>query len=315
MAECRWIGGDGGGTTDPTIGANWSTAAVPADGDSIVFPATTAYSCLGYDATVGGTRQFIGFEIEDGYDGTIGTVGLTAGVNGPFAVDLKDDAAYYDARIAARGACNLSISNYQSLIITRAPSASAGEFGVNIVGIHDSAASDRGRIVIDCSSDTDSVGLGGYAGEDIEFNTLSVSRGAVTIGSSATLHDDATAISAEITGGIVVCKATLGVVTLEQNAGVFTFEDGPLTTGNIWGGTLYYNSDGTCTTMNVRGTVDCRGDTRAKTWTNTVVYQGGAIQDPNKDVTFTNGIDITGATLADVTLNLGTHWTLSRSVI
>jgi hypothetical protein len=71
------------------------------------------------------------------------------------------------------------------------------------------------------------------------------------------------------------------------------------------------------TTWNVSdgGTLDYSRDMRSRTVTNANVYAGGAVLDPHKTVTFTNGVDLVRCGLADVTLDVGTHLTLTPSAI
>jgi hypothetical protein len=85
----------------------------------------------------------------------------------------------------------------------------------------------------------------------------------------------------------------------------------------IDGGTCYYRSTGTLTDVRVGGggTLDFTRDNRGRTVTNCELHARGTIRDPFKTVAWTGGVDLTRASLAEVTLDLGTHLTLTPSAI
>ena len=83
-------------------------------------------------------------------------------------------------------------------------------------------------------------------------------------------------------------------------------------------GSVIYRSSGTLTTYTGAGTLDLSFDTRAKTITNCTIYSGATLNANTGaplSVTFTNGIDLAGCGLADVTLDVGPHVTLTPSAI
>jgi len=93
--------------------------------------------------------------------------------------------------------------------------------------------------------------------------------------------------------------------------------DGAVTTMNIDGGTVYYESTGTLTTGNVGGggVLDFRRNMGARTVTNCSLYENGSLFDPQKTVAWSNGIDITRASIPEVTIDIGSHFTLTPSTI
>lgn len=105
-----------------------------------------------------------------------------------------------------------------------------------------------------------------------------------------------------------------GVTTLTMEDGVTTFYFGSITTVNGRQGTLNYQSNGTITTLLVGSDfiVDFSQDPRAKTVTNTTVYSKSTLKDPLKVVTFTNPITVSGCGLSEISLNIGTDFTIAR---
>ena len=309
MAINKWVGGDVGGTTDPTIGANWSTAAIPADGETIVFPATAGYACDGGDLTNGGAIQFVGFIIEEGYAYQIGSLAAY------LQIDLLDAAAYYDVEIAATTSqVFLDVDNYHRIVVTRSTAQSTGQYGVNLIGLHDADdTAGRGTIYVACENGASTVGIGANTGEDMEVNKIVVTGGTCTVGDLVTEHDDAAAPDVEVTNGTLRCYCPVG--TYDVLGGLVYHEDGLVTTLNADGGIVYYKSDGTATTVNIQGKVDCTLDLRGRTWTNCNIYRGGSLLDPYKTLTLTNDIDLEGCGIEDIALDLGTHLTLARSAI
>lgn len=165
------------------------------------------------------------------------------------------------------------------------------------------------------------IGVAYYAGESADFDTVYVSyvssaTSDVTayFGSGAALSD-ATYLQ---TGGTVEVNAsnTTGTVTL--NAGVMTITgSGAQATIMLNGGTMYYNSSGTITTLGVGdgGIVDFTRDNASKTVSNANMYKGSTLLDSNKVVTYSAGIDLEGCSLSDVTLDIGSHVTVTPSAI
>lgn len=80
------------------------------------------------------------------------------------------------------------------------------------------------------------------------------------------------------------------------------------------GGTIHYDtpSNYTSATVGDEGELDFRGDTRPLTGTNTTLNKGAKFRDPGKRITFTNPMQI-NCDLQDVTLDLGNTFALQRS--
>lgn len=173
-------------------------------------------------------------------------------------------------------------------------------------------------IVYDTSDSADGNGFGAFQfiGTNAS-NVLQVKGGSATvakvIGESATLATlfvgsgdgsttephvaigpGATLTSTTINGGRL--ETWSNVTTANIAGGEHEHQAGTVATANVRGGTLYYNSSGTLTTLNYRnpGVVDTSRDQRAKTFTTvniTVPIDGSTpapfIRDPNGIVTVT----------------------------
>ena len=297
-------------SSDPAVAGNWSTAAVPADGEVIVIPQAGQAAMAGGDLTVGATLQFRGFRLKDGFAFAIGSLATY------LQVELTDTAVYYDAEIdGGGGQVFLDVDNYHEIRVQDAVAGASGQFGVNLIGLHDADdTGGRGTIYVNLVNAAGTVGIGANPNEDMEVNAIEVARGIVTIGPKVTENDDAAAPDLTVTGGTVYCHCPLGTLTVTGGT-VYLMGAATVTALNCWGGTVYYESDGTCTTAKIGGTVDCTRDGRARTFTTTHLYRGGSLKDPDKTITFTNAPNLQGCSLADVSLELGKNLTIARGAI
>lgn len=168
-------------------------------------------------------------------------------------------------------------------------------------------------------------------------NTVSVLRGdlgiAVRGGEVATVvtlkvgYETGETTDSTVRVGLGVTLTTLemqgGTVELQAAATTITKSGGSLeilgsaayTTLNNWRGEVVYRSSGTITTLNTSGRVDFSRDMRARTVTSTVAYAGAEILDPQSTVTWTNGVDLQGCGMREVSLDLGRHITVTPSAI
>jgi hypothetical protein len=146
---------------------------------------------------------------------------------------------------------------------------------------------------------------------------------AVEVGQTATLDTPEIGGDAVVTFGSGCTITTLtvnsgtawlyaGLTTLNVTSGTVYCMAGAVGTANLDGGTVYYQSTGTITTLKV-GTgaaIDFTHDQRARTVTNATLEATGAITDTYKTVTWTNGLALNRCSLGEVTLDLGAHFTL-----
>lgn len=300
MATNVWIGGTGSSTTLWSVAANWSEGTVPADGDAIIIPAGVAYGITGFDASAAGASDFLSVKVEPGYTQAIGSAAA------PLILDL-DNGTPGPANLAGTGTSYFHIHDAARINALAAGTGSAGTYGLNLIG------DDNTTIDISATANQ-KVAIGANLGTSVEADTVIVRGGAtVMLYSGLTKDDGAAAVDLTISAGIVTAECALGAVA--QTGGTLTATGAVTGTAvSIYGGTTYWNSTGTITTLNV-------GDGgeivfgAACTVTDTNLASGAKLRDPLKLVTFTNSIDLENCSPADVTLDIGTHITVARSAI
>lgn len=304
MATKVWIGGTASHLTDPSQAANWSPSGVPADGDSIIFPAVAAYNVDGYDYTAGSTIHITGLTVENGCTIAIGS--LTT----PAHFDLKRSGSYYTANLAGSGQSFIQIDNYDTINIMVAASAGVGAYGLVLTGVNDSSTLDKINI---SAASNQSISIGTSIGGVCKVNSLTVAGGNVTVQSAVVKYDGAAAPNLTISGGSVTTNCPLG--TVNKYGGTLTTQAGAIASFTASGGNTYHESIGTMTAGTIGGSeiFDCSGDLRAKTITSfTVQGSSATYKDPNKVITNTNPIQLTGGA-TPMQLNLGTNCGIARS--
>ncbi len=298
---------------------NWSSGAVPAGGDDVVFENSTTSCLYGLDQA----NAIASLAVKANFTGHIGLPRDNSGGYAeylPTELDLK--TAVTSVKIGeGEGdgsgriklgtgilAGNLTISVYKTGV--------AAEDGVPPLLITTGTQSNTTTLNVNRGT----VGVAFFAGETAEVDVLNVTY--ITTPSS----DSTVYIGSGITGGIGTIDQTAGSVDLECTTTTVTARGSTLTIGGTAtvttltltdGATCYYDSSGTATTINVlsASTLDFRRDSNARTVANANVYAGTFLYDPNATVTWTNGIDLEQCDLDDVTLQIGANQTISLSAI
>lgn len=159
-----------------------------------------------------------------------------------------------------------------------------------------------------------SVGVAWEAGQTSTVATIRASYQAspatdvtLRLGSGCTLT------TVNLTGGDVEVNSAF--TTLNMTGGSLTIKgSGAITTLNVDGGTVHDQGTGTKTTVNLgKATIDRSQTMLGNTWTNTNLYAGATLEDPFETITFTNPFALKRCGLKDVTLDLGTDFSLQRS--
>lgn len=159
-----------------------------------------------------------------------------------------------------------------------------------------------------------SVGVAIYAGETAQLDFLRMghianqaSDAQVTLGSGVT--NDAVIVDG---GKLTLASAT---TTLNQSAGEITVLAGAHAAIVQTGGTLIYRSTGTVSALTTGkgATADFSRDPRSRTVSAATAYAGATIKDPQGTVTWSAGIDLPYARVADLTLDLGSNINLAIS--
>lgn len=145
-----------------------------------------------------------------------------------------------------------------------------------------------------------------YAAQTATFTTAQIKDASLRLGIGVTVT------SIEMTNSSLDTRSS--VPTLTMNGGTAVFRDATtITTALIDAGTLDYRSTGTITTLKLGSgaTADFSNITDPVTVTNCTMEEGSALVDPLRRVTFTNGIILNRTSMAGVTLDVGTHVTLT----
>lgn len=300
MATRIWIGTDTGNEGDWATAANWSGAAVPTDSDDVIFENSDQ------DVTEGFAQSAVtlaSLTIKASYTGTIGTDASYLAI-GATAVNIGQGEGDGSPKIKLNtGTVQTALTIYSTATATDDTLGAVqwkGTHADNVVTVQ------SGHLGVAMS--------GGEAATiatlNVGYTTNQSTDSTVWLGSGCTL----TTINQ--TGGELVAQSN--VTTFTQYGGTSSLE-GTMTlgTGTIYGGTCYYRSNGTCTTLVVTGggVVDYSRNARARTVTNADVYSGATVLDPWKTVTWTNGIDLNYIGLDDVALDIGKNFTLTPSAI
>ena len=317
MSVKIWQGGEGTDVSKPT---NWSGAAIPVNGDSIVVPATASSNMKG-DLDALAAVTLVGFQIEDGCPIKIGE---RQGNNiEPLKITLLHSAAYYDAYLGGVGETYLYVNEWADMFIRHAGASPVnGISALNLTGLLTAVAA-NGQIHVEAPTGTVSLGAtkGFFDIESLEFNNLFITGSRV-----------------EVRVGMFCQDKDNGAVKLEQKAGTVWFwpeNDSVEIAGglchlggrqdagtantlvSITGGRCNYITDCAITTLYIAngGVMNFDNDLRAKTVTNCTMGAGGSFIDTLGNVTITNGIDLPLCGIGDVHIDWGTHRTLTPSAI
>jgi len=299
MATRVWTGEAGDGVWKTA--ANWVNDTAPGSGDTAAIPPDASEDIIGSTAGNSGNYENVIdiFKVEEGADINIGT--RSNSTTDPLKLDFSSETNA-EVILAGIGTMYLMLKEAKKIIVKKAGTApGTGQYATHI--LTESSTNDT-EVFIDAESN-ESIGIAPFAGETAEVESITINGGDLTIGDSVTQKDGTSAFDLTINDGTVINSSALD--TAEQNGGTFTHKEGTVATLKIYGGTCYYNSDGTITscTVGAGGVLDFSQNTQGTTVTNIELYKGATVLDPYKVVTFTNGIDLHNCSLEDVTLDVG----------
>lgn len=157
-----------------------------------------------------------------------------------------------------------------------------------------------------------SIGVAVLAGETAQLATLRVGyETQVETDAQVRLGGGVTLAAVETSGGQVEINGA--TTTMVVGAGTIDVRAGAHASITLDGGTLVYRGTGTITALIVGplAVADFAKDLRDRTVTNCEVHRGAALHDPNRTVTFTNGVEVVRSDVSDVTLRMGKHINLA----
>ena len=317
------------GPNDFGTAFNWATGAVPASGDSIEFGNGDYDVLWGLDQSA---KTFAVVTINEAFG--LGKIGLDANKFQTSATAQDETTKEYrQAYLKAGGTAwsNRSKSgrilwDFSSIQTTASntDSASASDDDPNmepvrLIGTHASNALHVSGGVVGVARTQELYEVSTFAtvtatsGGGGSFAAAGGSATVVNLGAACTLTSIAIA-GAEVNN----FGAAATTVNITEPNGTYTcYGAGAHTTINNRG-TVNYRSSGTLGTYTGAGTFDTSADPRAKTISNMTIYSGADVNTNTGNplsVTFTNGIDLAGCSLADVTLDVGPHVTVTPSAI
>jgi hypothetical protein len=308
------------GPHDASVGANWSTGALPATGDDVLFDTGSSDVLYGLDqhaVTPASITVLAGFT---------GKIGLPA-VNADNAA-----ATYFEYRpqylqfgsSGAGGTINLVIAGGAGRIKFDQGTAPAiwnvstpaqrMDAGVPAVLIKGTNAANVLNI------NQGDVGFAYFGGEtatlaamNVGYETNPAGDSSVWLGSGTSLANVAIV---QTGGSLTINSATTGTATITVYDGTLTIQSGGQTGLSVLGGTCIYNSSGALAgtvTVGGSGTLDFSQDLRMKTVGSAINLYGAKskLLDPNKVVSALV-VNLNQATLAG-NINLGTNIKLTRS--
>jgi hypothetical protein len=304
MATVYWLGVDSSSPNDFGVDSNWSTGAVPNDGDDIYFSNSSVSVTEGLDQSFLSPSSL---NIEKSFTGSIGTATDYLQIC-PDVVNIGQQSSFG----SATGQPRLKLDF-----------GTGGEYGFTvIVNVFSTSATSSETFLppVQLLGDTmeavnvsgGSVGLAVRIGETSTVTDLRVANnGYVYCGAGATVTNVSASENASI---LNVSSHPSTSVTLSGNSTFTQQGNGAVTTVTVNSGSSYYhNGTGTVTTMNCDGgKVDYTNDPRAKTITNFNLYSASVVDLNNSaaNVALTNGIVLKGCGVEDVTLKLGKNRTL-----
>jgi hypothetical protein len=290
---------------------NWSLAAIPVDGDDVVFDNSDVGVYYGIDQNGVALASLV---FADSYTGPVGlprrnaggyaeyreqylkirpgtlTIGGTSGGRGSGRIKVNAGSA---------AACTVNVLSTGSPLETGIPAfLFIGTHANNVANVTKGDA-----------------GFAFFGGEAATLATLRMGYRTSVDGDARVWGGSGLTLGAvEKQGGLLRLEA--GLTTFEQRAGETTLAAGSVTTLTADGGSVYYLGTGTITTLNHGpALVDFSRDLRDRTVTNANIYKGAKLRDPTRSVTWTNGIDLVRCSPKDVELDIGTHLTLTPSNI
>lgn len=297
---------------------NWSGATVPVSTDDVVIDHTGSQ----YDILYGLAQSAVeltSLTITNGYTKKIGLPKLNKdNAQSPYpeyratylAISATTLTIHGDGQ--GSGRIKLNLGAVASTLGIQANGQTA-ETGVPAILIQGTTTTNIARVT------RGDVGFAFFDGESAHLATLEVGYVTNQAGDSTVRCGDGCDLgdaTIKQTGGTLVTETANGTGTVTQTGGTF-YANGGAHAAITAAGTVYYSSVGTLTTaVGYAGAVfDFRQATGAVTVTNCSLYRGASFFDPSKRVTITNGIDLQGCALADVSVDLGQHFTLQRTAI
>ena len=313
MATRTWLGGT---STDPTVAANWSGAAVPVNDDTVIVPASTAVAIVGADQSAIDVAELI---IEDGYEEDIGSrttpwslgraagADITWGGTGTAYLEIAGDNSGGDAFLRGSGTLYIASSGAEELIDDMYISSTSGTI---YVGYKQGDAAEIDTIHI--------TGAGTVYIGDAVTNTAA-DNGPAVYASAGTVYTRSKLATFSNRGATVTFSNCVApTVTQESGTIYFTGAGGvAITAMTIYAGSVYYNSGDTITSLVIGngGTVDFASNTRGCTVTAVEMYGAGVYRDTSGAVAVGTTLDLNYTALSTATVDVGPNRRITTGAV
>lgn len=308
------------GPSDLATTANYSGGALPVNGDTLIFEELDNVDVL-YNLDALSAVTLAALHIRKSFTGAIGLPALNA----------DHDTSYYEYRTQeltvgatianlghgdgdGSGRIKINFGTVQTActVLDSGDPADANGYAVELRGTH--ASNDfnilKGRVGIAVRAGQTAV----CAPLRLGYQTNVEGDAIVFCGLGVTL----TAVDQE--GGQLEIEGADGgtaSASIVQSAGTCEVFDGSVTAYVGHGGTFYYRGDDTVADLHVGSgcVADFSRDQRPRTVSECELYAGGTIREPGQSVTWSDGINLHGCGLADVTLDLGENFKLTPAAV
>lgn len=283
----------GSGPNDASVAANWSTGALPATGDDILFDAGSSDVLYGLDQHAVTPASIT---VLPGFTGKIGLGAVNADNAAATYFEYRPQYLQYGttgvggtvAVTVAGGAGRIKLDQGSAPAVWNvAHAAQRVEAGVPAVLLKGTNTANVLNV------NKGDVGLAFFGGEsaalallNVGYETNPAGDSSVWLGAGVSL---ANAAIVQTGGNLTINSATSGTATITTYDGSLTLQSGAQTGLAVLGGTCVYNSTGTLggtTVVAGSGTLDFSQDLRAKSVTNPINLYGpkSKLLDPNKVV-------------------------------
>ena len=300
---------------------NWEGGSVPVDDSDVIFDSGDVDLLYALDASI----QPDSIKVLPGYTGNIG-LPKTNRDNPQFTyAEYLEDYLTLDVGTGVTvvtiegggGRIKIDADNCAGVTYNINSTAQRIDDGVPAILIKDDGSSTTNVVNIIRGD----VGIAFYNGEAMQTETLNVSYfenidtdAKVICGDGVVLTNSAIVQL----GGKVTIDSTTSSGTIKLLGGELTILSAAHADIEVDGGTLFYQSSGTITIIEVGsgGILDFRRDLNARTVTAINIYSGATVHDPKRSVTtWSAGIDLIRCSLDEVTLDIGTHLRLTPGAV
>lgn len=288
-----------------SVAANWDSATLPVNSDTVVFDYRAANSCL-YDLSQ--TSLVVArLIIDSSYQHSLGLP----------AVNNENPSTPFIEHLG----CYLTLLTCTSLEID---SVVAGSIKVDtgnntsqctVRGTGQSDDSSLPACVIKMNNASSSIHVSGgsvaLCPDPDDAGQVALATVGGIIGGSLSIGDTVTVAAVKMDSGVV--DSLSAVTTVTMSGGVYSQYDGAVTTLNLNGGQFRWFADESVNAANVTGGLfDASVDGRTKSCAGMVIYSSCTIRDPLGVVDFSSGLDIY-CNIEDVTLEMPATktWTIS----